>query len=369
MDADKEKERERIAEEATRWFLANRDADGQTSADDFLAWLRTSPAHVREYIGVSSLAPDLRSACEDLPPLESLVSRARLDRSDPLFPPTHVQAPSLRSGSRWAVAAGVAAIAALGFLLYSPWNHLPTGGSTPPAVARPVSFATQHGQQLKAALSDGSVMHLNTDSAAEVSYTANERRVVLKAGQATFEVAHDPQREFHVLADSAEVIAVGTAFDVRLTDGATAITVVEGTVMVGLAAERNTGRVAAGFGGGPRPTDLVAVSANERIEVSPSRWPAAPVAVDARRETAWLRQQVVFDNETLERVAAEMNRYASIPIEVEPSLRTIEISGVFATDDTDSFLVFLRSLDDVTVQVRADRIVVAAKPLRAVLPR
>jgi transmembrane sensor len=212
---------------------------------------------------------------------------------------------------------------------------------------------TQHGQQLQASLPDGSVIHLNTDSAADVSYTPTERLVVLKSGQASFKVTHDPQREFHVLANTAEVVAVGTAFDVHLSRDATLVTVIEGRVMVGLSTAGNTGAA---------QTNFVAVKANEQITVTENGWPVTPVAVDAERETGWLRHQIVFENETLERVAAEMNRYSRLPIEIEPSLKSVQISGVFSTDSTDSFLVFLRSLDGVTVEVTPARIVVTAKP-------
>ncbi len=39
-----------------------------------------------------------------------------------------------------------------------------------------------------------------------------------------------------------------------------------------------------------------------------------------------------------------------------PGLRDLPISGVFATDDIDGFVAFLRSLRGVQVEVAADRI-------------
>jgi transmembrane sensor len=83
----------------------------------------------------------------------------------------------------------------------------------------------------------------------------------------------------------------------------------------------------------------------------------APVAVDAERTTAWLRREIVFDHEPLERVAAEYNRYSAKPIEIAtPALRNLQISGVFATDDTEAFITFLRSLNGVRVEVTETRI-------------
>ena len=64
-----------------------------------------------------------------------------------------------------------------------------------------------------------------------------------------------------------------------------------------------------------------------------------------------------FEREPLELVASEFNRYTARPIEImTPRLRSLEISGVFATDDTEAFLAFLRSLEGVRVEVTATQI-------------
>jgi transmembrane sensor len=106
-----------------------------------------------------------------------------------------------------------------------------------------------------------------------------------------------------------------------------------------------------------RPPRFVQLSANQQIRVTEGEWPATPVAVDAQRTTAWLRREIVFDHEPLERVAAEFNRYTPKPIEVAtPALRNLQISGVFATDDAEAFIAFLRSLKGVRVEVTETRI-------------
>jgi transmembrane sensor len=68
----------------------------------------------------------------------------------------------------------------------------------------------------------------------------------------------------------------------------------------------------------------------------------------------------VFDHEPLEHVVAEYNRYTAKPIEIAtPALRSLQVSGVFATDDTEAFLAFLRSLKGVRVEVTETRIQVS----------
>jgi transmembrane sensor len=155
-----------------------------------------------------------------------------------------------------------------------------------------------------------------------------------------------------VLTGSAEVVAIGTQFDVRLEEDSTLVTVIEGRVAVGPSpmSERR----------GTNPNDTpgyVDVGANQQIRVTEAEWPAMPISVDAQHTTAWLHREIVFDHEPLEHVAAEFNRYAPKPIEIaSPALRNLQISGAFATDDTDAFIAFLRTLKGVRVEVTATRI-------------
>jgi len=84
--------------------------------------------------------------------------------------------------------------------------------------------------------------------------------------------------------------------------------------------------------------------------------------VDASSTVAWLHRQIVFEDEPLARVAEEFNRYSAEPIEItSPSLQTLRVSGVFATDNVDAFIAFLRRLDGVRVEVTPTRIRVSKR--------
>ena len=99
------------------------------------------------------------------------------------------------------------------------------------------------------------------------------------------------------------------------------------------------------------------VAAGQQVRIIHGQLPASPSEVDTHRTTAWLHRQIAFEHEPLSVVAAEFNRYATTPIEIEtPALRGLAVSGVFAVDDTESFVVFLRSLDGVRVEVTATHI-------------
>jgi len=229
------------------------------------------------------------------------------------------------------------------------WNLRPTGRPTGRTGIATLHFETGHGEQLTQRLADNSVLHLNTDSAVSVRYSKNERLVTLMSGQAEIEVTHEANRAFRVHTRSADIIDIGTQFDVRLEQGSTVVTVLEGRVAVG---PHNSSPNYA--------VRSIELTANQQLRVAEGEWPATPVAVDAERTTSWLHRQIAFDHEPLERVASEYNRYTAKPIEIAtPALRTLRISGVFATDDTDAFIAFLRSLKGVRVEVTETRILVS----------
>lgn len=86
------------------------------------------------------------------------------------------------------------------------------------AASSPESYVTAVGERSTITLGDGSQVSLNTDSRLRVSFTADRRQVTLLAGQALFEVAPDSVRPFEVAAAGHRVVALGTAFDVRVGD-------------------------------------------------------------------------------------------------------------------------------------------------------
>ena len=359
MISNDEKIRAAIAEQAGEWFVANDEGplDARDSAA-LAAWLKTSPVHVEEFLGVSVVARDLREAGKNPDySVEAVLAIARTDDDTsirPFWP--RVLAPVRDiSSRRWLTAAVMmGALAVLSVGLFSLWNVKPFAALQAPDGTTALHFKTRHGELLSRRLPDDSVLHLNTDSAVSIEYRNTERVVTLMSGQADFEVAHDPERAFRVFAGPAEVIATGTNFDVHLELDSTVVTVVEGRVAVGpsLKSEKLDAKSSP-----ERSVQFVQVGAAQQIAVTEEAWPATPTTVDAQRSTAWMRRQIAFDQEPLERVVLEFNRYAPKPIEIAtPALRNLQISGVFATDDTESFIAFLRSLKGVRVEVTATRI-------------
>ncbi len=346
MKATDDRVRELIAEQAADWFIDNRAGLSASQRNSFNAWLKASPVHVEEYLTLAAITRDLRAACEpSQSSVDEILGRAR-DEHDELAEHRWPRTFSADTGPRWPRmrTAGVAfaALCVLTLGLVGLWNLRPTANVADSGVITTAHFETRHGEQQTRRLADNSVIHLNTDTAVTIRFGNKDRLVVLSSGEADFEVAHERERAFRVLAGAAQIVAIGTNFDVRLQQQSTVVTVIRGRVAVG------PPQIAGKF---------VQLEANQQISITNGDPAATPSTVDAQHTTAWLHRQIKFEHEPLERVASEFNRYTSKPFEITtPALRALEISGVFATDDTTAFIAFLRSLDGVRVEITATRI-------------
>ncbi len=352
MNRSEQKIRAAIAEQAGEWFIANQA--GALSDDDgaaFLSWLQASPIHVKEYLGVAHIARNLGTAVgPPQVPLESFLADLDIGDRDVVSlespVPRRARAASPRRNSwAWPVAGPLAA-ALLLLIVGVLW--LVDGG----LLLRAKTYQTVRGEQSVQRLEDGSVLHLDTDSAVTVRYTRHERVVEVNQGQVLFQVAHDSSRRFRVVAGAAGAIAVGTEFNVYRKIDATIVTVAEGQVAV-FAGEPSW----LGDEHGGAPADVQRVNAGYEVRVDGRGVSAQPRAVDLSQSLAWLQHKIVFDHRPLGEVAAEFNRYGHIPVEIEDAtLRTLPVSGMFDAGDTDSFVAFLARLPGVMVERTPARI-------------
>jgi transmembrane sensor len=334
-----------IADQASEWFVENRGGPLDREARSrFMAWLQASPVHVGEYLAIAGLARDLDTAASTTEiPLEALLTLARA-QTDPvvsLDPSVSGRAPiTRRRESRFWPRAAAAALAFVA--LATLWL---TRNGERFGLAK--TYATAHGEQSERVLPDGSVLHLNTDSQVTVHYSRRERVVDLDRGQALFQVAHESDREFRVAARNAQVLDVGTQFDVYRRPERVLVTVLEGSVAVYIGPPSMPTK--------PLPPAALRVGAGYQVEVRDQV--GVPRPVDARAAVAWLKRRIVFENEPLGEVAEEFNRYGHIAIEIDDeALRSLPITGVFDAYDTDSFAAFLETLNGVVVQKTPTRI-------------
>ncbi|PVM92765.1 FecR family protein [Caulobacter endophyticus] len=186
------------------------------------------------------------------------------------------------------------------------------------------TYSTRVGEISSLRLDDGSQVRLNTDSTLRVRFTNGQRRVELLRGEAYFEVAHDTARPFVVAAGSAQVRAIGTAFDVRRAGDKVRIVLAEGRVRV---TDRTTSR-----------KDGWALNPGQGLVLSKAAGAPEPTTVDVAAATSWRTGTLTFHNVTLAAVVDELNRYSNTKIVLEASApRELVVSGAFQAGDTAEF--------------------------------
>ncbi|WP_139306190.1 FecR family protein, partial [Methylomonas sp. LWB] len=175
------------------------------------------------------------------------------------------------------------------------------------------------GGQRQIQLADGSSVMLNTGSALSVDFSAKQRRVSLHRGEAFFQVAADPARPFVVDAGAGTVQALGTAFDVLRDRDRVRVTVVEHAVIVSNADGKTLERL----------------NEAEQIQFD-SRVLGRAETVNPSRIAAWRQQRIVFQEQPLASVVAELERYRPGKILITDSaIESLPITGVFGIGDTD----------------------------------
>jgi transmembrane sensor len=171
---------------------------------------------------------------------------------------------------------------------------------------------TAIGEQRRITLADGSHLDVAPDSRVTTHFTLLKRDVRLERGQAFFEVAHSATRPFTVHAGSLTVTAVGTGFDVRISTGETAVTVMQGRIKVSPDAHG---------------TQVVRAASGQRVTFSNSALKFSVTDVDPKVTSSWRGGTLQFVGESLEEVVGVINRYSTTHIVVAPALQQTRFTG------------------------------------------
>lgn len=354
-----------VLEEATAWFIDfNEEQVDPAGQEEFNAWLRRSPEHVRAFLQVSAFWEDAETLSRR-PNLDiaELIARAKAERNVFALDVPHSEAasapPERLRVPRIPVALAATLLSVIGASLLT-W-HAFYGSAT---------YSTEIGEQRSITLEDGSSVELNSRSRIRLKFTENARVVDLLEGQALFKVAKDKSRPFVVSTGRTSVRAVGTEFDVYRKRTGTVVTVVEGRVAV--APNPDLERPIAS----PLPeADIDAQESSRASEEGPSVSPAelllgageqivitataveAPKPANIAVAMAWTQSKLVFESAPLRDVVEEFNRYNRQQLVIQdPGLYDFHVSGIFLSTDSSRILAFLRQRFDVSVNRSGDEI-------------
>jgi transmembrane sensor len=326
--------RERAAQEAAEWSVVLQGEPSLEQREQYIDWLRESPLHVAEMLGMSRIHGALErfpewarfpaTAVQEPNTVVTLRPATTADRDVP----TRLSA-LRRPGFRLvgvAAAMLVIVLVTVLALVATPRGHV---------------IQTDRGERREVALEDGSIVQIDPQTRLRVVYDHSVRRIVLERGRALFRVAKRADRPFSVEVRRTTVLAIGTAFAVDRSEDGVVVTVAEGRVAV--LCVKNTPAEHPVSGVVPPPAAVL--TANQQLVV-PQSGAAAPVrVVDSGRALAWAQGRLIFDNQPVADAVAQFNRYNRIQIHInDVDLARRPVSGVFNAENPESFVAFIQSV-------------------------
>jgi len=313
-------------DDAAAFWLVQRDQGTALETDPrFTSWLAASQNNSRAWERAVALWEDMGAG------------------SDPLIEAMRHDALSARrpSGHRrtWLIAAAAVIlmlVIPVGWRVLRPQLQSVETKQLVPADAAATFLADATGPSTFA-LPDGSLVTLNANSALAAIYSDQHRAVRLLRGEAYFSVIHNSKRPFTADAGANTILDLGTDFDVRIAGDVLSVTLVRGSLAV-----TTTGNKAK------------TLTAGQRLDASPGQSDRV-TTVDIERDLAWRTGFIEFQNETLEKAIAEINRYGGSPARiVDPEIESTRVSGRFRAGDPSRFAKALAEIYPLRATDRAD---------------
>ncbi|KQX25150.1 MULTISPECIES: FecR family protein [unclassified Sphingomonas] len=262
--------------------------------DAFAAWLDAHPAHRDTYDAIAMLDADIGDQRDAI-----LAALPANDAADGDILPVQRR--------RWWVGGAIGAVAVIAAMI------APQIATVTPA--RTVAYRTGPSETRQIDLKDGSHILLDRNSQLQLADGASPR-VEMQRGAAYFDVRHDPARAFLIQADGYEVRDIGTKFDLAVAPAKLRVAVSDGRLTIA-----------------PMGGSGTTVTAGERIDVATGTGEARVVPVAAASVGSWRKGQLVYQDMPLALVATDLARYVGRPVEVDPTIGDLRVSGVLAISD------------------------------------
>jgi transmembrane sensor len=323
----------RITDEAVAWFVRLRSA-AVTSGDRHAhqQWLMADDLHRQAFAAVASEWSDL----------DQLDGWARAELAQLNLAAGAVRR---RRNSLWISGLATAATLTLSVLM---WPLLQDS---------PERYQTDQTERREITLADGSRLHLNATSAVEVRFDEEIRQLTLQEGEGVFDVEHDSNRPFVVLAGNSKIIALGTRFSVyHVNHQDIQVTVLDGRVVV-VPLEEPVARAVSQFSSEVSSLqrsaqitqlDSLILEADQQARVSVDGKFLALLEVSAASEAAWIEGKLVFDSTPLREVVDELSRYIPGQIRVAPSVPDYPVTGIIQIRSSETMLELLAQVVPVT---------------------
>jgi transmembrane sensor len=276
-----------VAEQAVHWLLESQEA-GFDQHQALQRWLQADSEHQRAWAHIQQVNQRLRGVA-------SPVVHATLQA-----PPS----PARRRALKALLLVGVVSATGLGL---QPHNPLP---------GLLADYRSPVGQRRRLNLDDGSQLHLNTRSAADVRFDGQQRLVRLLEGELLLDTRSE-RRPFRLRTAEGELQLGNGRVNVRQFEGFSLVSVVSGSASV------------AGQ----------SLLAGHQARFAGAGWQAiAPL--DPNR-AAWVDGMLVVAQMRLGNFVAELSRYRLGQLGCSERVADLRISGSYPLDDSERILAML----------------------------
>lgn len=352
-------------EQAAEWYWTLRDpAVSDEKVAQWQAWLAAVPEHKRAFARIQAALASVDQVEAPSWPSEEELLGDSYDGSMPIDYWREQQgaaagrpaaASAVRSGRKWAwpVAAGLV-LAVLGGFLLRP-------GSVAPPPPDYVLYQTQPAEHRQVALPDASTVELGGRSTISVAYQKGTRVVVLRQGEAYFQVVKDDARPFVVEAQGRVIKAVGTAFNVSKQDERVVLTVTEGSVIVAPELGSPAGSPPESQRSKQADGATAVLNAGQMLVYDDKT--VRPIAVsDPDDALAWREGMLKYRGEPLRYVIEDVRRYVQYSISLgDDSVGEVLFTGTVFQKRVDSWVFGLEDALPVVVTRVPDGVVVSIR--------
>lgn len=207
---------------------------------------------------------------------------------------------------------------------------------------------TMKGEQSIYLLSDGSKIHLNTNTQIMVIEKIRSREIIMEQGEANFTVAHSAnkltkyfERSFKVHAGEMEVLDIGTIFNVlKHNDTDATVSVEQGEVAVKI--QNSTDDMFRLFQGH--------MLTNKKKKLGKVQ------KIDLEMMNAWKTGEISFKQTTLIEAIESFKRYSDFEVYIkDQQLKSLEISGLFKAKNYQQFMQVLPMISNLKVEKINDK--------------
>ena len=276
---------DKIAREALDWVIRLAE-DGFADWDGFDAWLAADPAHGEAYWPMAEADRRVAAAfaSQSAAPVSHIADHPRR---------------RWRSVAGWSIAASLAATVAVYTVLRATADDR-------------MIVETRPGTTRALSLPDGSRIALNGGTRLVVD-RRDPRRVSLDRGEAEFAIRHDSRRPFTLSVGGAEIVDVGTRFNVVRDHGETRVEVANGAVRF------------------ERGSLTQALTAGQALSVADETGRILLGKVDPGFVSGWRVHRLAYDRAPLPVVAADLERATGAKIDYSPDVAGRMFTGTLST--------------------------------------